>query len=485
MATTLIALAGISIDVGMAYRQKAAMQSAADAAALAACIQLPDTQTPSKCLSEARALASLNGYTDGVNGCTVTGMTAAAPASSFEVTISQPYNTLFVWLAGARTISMNVLARAKYFALSPVSIDGGMAPGQAGNIAILTMFGPWALHEYGDMYSTRYTNSGALNPTYQPNGLDFAINVPANYVALTKNAVSSVQVDIFDPNTDVESSPNQNMNQSKSKPPNVPTPFPNPPIAPGSASNDVTQYSLFKPASPSSNDLTMQTPINQFQEGSDTVDSQQWVNPAGWTFDTAATGFGTGKYRINVRTMDGSGRNGFSLRAGPPGMDWNVRSGAHPNGLALDAGTGLYRDLDGNPALSITANGRLPLAFHNSSGGNQTATISLGGLPAANIDYRVHIGKFDTDVGAVSVTYQDDGNHAQSDGTLTSGSGPGAPGTLAGNDQYAEDVLTAKVGYPGGQLRALYTAGSDDTSCWEIYFEGQQPGQPGKAHLVQ
>ena len=72
-------------------------------------------------------------------------------------------------------------------------------------------------------------------------------------------------------------------------------------------------------------------------------------------------------------------------------------------------------------------------------------------------------------------------------------SGTGCPGLLNGtgananlnNDLVLEDIMIAKAGYPGGKLSAAYTAGTDDTSCWEVFFEGQQPGSPGKAHLVE
>ena len=487
MMITLIALAGLSIDVGLAYRQKSAMQSAADAAALTACIDLPDdAASPSKCTQAARALAALNGFTHGVNGCSVTGQTSVAPnpPSCFEVVISQPYNTLFVRLVGATSITMSVLARAQYFALSPVSIDGGRAPGQTGNIAILTMFGPWALHEYGDQYSTKFTNAGGANPTYQANGLDFSVVVPSNYAAL--NGTNLVKFEIFDPNSDAAG---DNINQTKNTPPNVtiPTGSSNTPHGAGTT----TKYSLFPPTS-NANNLSTQTPINSFTEDTDSADSSQWVNPPGWTVDTSLSTNGTGKYRINVQTIDGAGRNGFSLRAGPPTFNWNSIAGlTSPNGTGAAAGMFVQPNTT-LTALDISANGRLPLAFHSTS--QQTANISLGSLPAATIDYKVHVRKFDVDIGAISVSYQDDGNHCQSNGTLTSNtSGTGCPGLLNGtgananlnNDVVLEDVMTAKAGYPGGKLTAAYTAGTDDTSCWEVFFEGQQPGSPGKAHLVE
>ena len=489
MAITLIALTGLSIDIGMAYRQKAQMQSACDAAAMAACIQLPDTATPSKCLSEAIRLAGLNGFTNGANNCSVTGAVSNSPTpNSYVVTLSQPYSTLFVGLVGAKTMSISCQSTAQYFALSPVSINGGGAPGQGDDVAILSVYGPWAQHQRGDMYSVKYLTSGALNPQYQSSGINFSVKVPSNYQHLA--GTSQVKVDIFDPKTDIEVSPDSLLNERKSvtdAPGGVPAPY--------SMGNDVTQYSLFAPP-PNANDISTQTPINSFQMGltGDTSSSTAaaaagtsnaytgWVNPANWTVDTSTNG--TGNYRVNIQSVDGAGKNDFSLRAGPPGMNWTKGQ------LALDTtadASGLWRDANGTgkPALSITANGRLPLAFHSPS--QQTANIALGTLPAATIDYKVHVGTFDLDSSFVSLYYQDSGGHVQSNGNITAagGGGQGYRNTTNGNDVYNEDVLTAKAGYPGGTLTAAYTNAADDSSCWQIYFEGSNPGSPGKARLVQ
>lgn len=477
MAITLLALAGLAIDVGLAYRHKSQMQTACDAAALAGCLQLPDTATPSKCFSEAVRLAGLNGFQNNVNGCTMTGASTNSPVpNSYRVTVSQPFNTLFVRLVGASSISVTCEASAQYFALQPVSINGGGAPGQADDIAILSIFGPYAQHQRGDMYSAKFLTSGALSPTYLPQGIDFNVNVPANYSALT-GGITQVKFEILDPKTDICAAPDDLMNERKSvtdAPGGIPAGF--------SASNDVTRYQLFKPPL-SQTDLSTQTPLNSFQEGiTGDTSAPAWVNPAGWTVDTATNG--TGNYRINIKSIDGEGKNGLSFRAGPPGLDWTKAN------LAIDttaAHTGLFRDHNGTglPALAITANGRLPLAFHASS--QQTAHISLGSLPAATIDYKVHVGSFDVDTHFVSLFYQDNGNHVQSNGTITAaaGGGTGFQNTVNANDLYHEDVLTAKAGYPGGLLQANYTNAGDDSSCWQIYFEGSQPGSPGKAHLVQ
>src|SRR5208283_153114 len=59
---------GIAVDVGMLYRAKRIMQTAADAGAIAAGFELPFGDAT----AAAKADAALNGVTDGSNGATVT-----------------------------------------------------------------------------------------------------------------------------------------------------------------------------------------------------------------------------------------------------------------------------------------------------------------------------------------------------------------------------------------------------------------------------
>lgn len=72
MLTTLTGLAALTVDIGMAYRERANEQGASDAAALAAADVLYENGSIDEAKAAARSIATSNGYTDGVNDVTVT-----------------------------------------------------------------------------------------------------------------------------------------------------------------------------------------------------------------------------------------------------------------------------------------------------------------------------------------------------------------------------------------------------------------------------
>jgi Flp pilus assembly protein TadG len=119
----LIGFIGIATDVGALFKDKRTLQTAADAAAIAGALNLNTPNSGSivdtaNIIVAARAAAAANGFTDGVNGVTVTvPATPQWPASNYngktgyvEVTITKPESTIFLALFGYPTV--NVLARA-------------------------------------------------------------------------------------------------------------------------------------------------------------------------------------------------------------------------------------------------------------------------------------------------------------------------------------------------------------------------------------
>lgn len=72
MIMALVGVAALTVDVGMAYRERANEQQASDAAALAAADVLYAHGSIDQAKTAARSIATANGYTDGVNGVTVT-----------------------------------------------------------------------------------------------------------------------------------------------------------------------------------------------------------------------------------------------------------------------------------------------------------------------------------------------------------------------------------------------------------------------------
>ena len=78
----LMGIAALSIDVGMAFREKGQQQQAADAAALAAADVLYNGGTQDAAVAAATSIATANGYTDGVHGAEVTVNIPPPPATT-------------------------------------------------------------------------------------------------------------------------------------------------------------------------------------------------------------------------------------------------------------------------------------------------------------------------------------------------------------------------------------------------------------------
>jgi hypothetical protein len=444
--TMLVGMAGLGIDVGMAYRHRAAMQLACDAAALAACVESNDANA----LAKARQLAGANGFVHGENGCQVTGARVTGSRGDYDVTIIQPYLTTFVRAVGATSINVGTTARGHYDSLAPININGGGTPGQSMGLTTLSLFGPYAWHSYGDAYSTKYLNNGQANPTYNPRGQDFLINLPANYRTLYGN---TLRVDVFDPDCgnpgDVDDGTGL-ADEIRPKNTNVATPS-------GFSTTTQTRYSLYAvPGDP--NDQTTHTLVTApVTYGENDSTSQEWVTPSGFSINLDNHP-GINTFRLNVTAISGSSENGFHLRAGPPtqAVDANGDWVSPPAALNMISSTGV-----------------LPLNFN----GTGTATFQLGALPAAaGTPYTVRITKFDIDVGATrTVTYADSIGTSFPAGTVPN----------PANDVYSTDTIAIAASYAGANFRVNYQAGGQDTSSWVMSFDGSAPGIPGKVKLVR
>jgi Flp pilus assembly protein TadG len=102
---------GLTLDVANLELAKLSMQNAADAAALGA--QVAHDREDSTYIAQGIADAGLNGYTNGVNGVTVS--ISDTPSSGdysgyndvIVATVSQPISTYFMGLAGLSTVSVS------------------------------------------------------------------------------------------------------------------------------------------------------------------------------------------------------------------------------------------------------------------------------------------------------------------------------------------------------------------------------------------
>jgi hypothetical protein len=421
----ILGLAGLTIDVGYLYRRRALAQTAADAAALAAALQLP-SQT--QALATAGEFASLNGYTNGADGATVVGTfnPDGSHPNWYRVRVSRSERLFFTQVFGFRSTRVGATAIAEYTARQPINIWGIGSYGTTGTQS-LEISGPYGYYDYGDPYSTKYIGTGTTaNSTYDPSGYNYWLNVPSNYSTI--NGTGTVNLELYDAMPGSSNDENYTGH--------------------GVSTQSTTVYSIYRP------DMTPNDYTDDIQVGTVTITPSsstttyrlKWAVPSGFSFSSATNG--TGKYRVNVRTTAGSGGNAFHMRAGPP----------RGSGVAFNPNNGTV----------LTSIGRIEQFFLSAA----TVTWELGYIPSAAAGMVCHIRKFDTDIGATSITYTD------TTGLIN------RPGVLATNGTWREDVFTIPTGYPGGTLRARYSAGRTDTSVWEMWYEGVIVGEPGKVKLV-
>ena len=183
-----------SVDFSHGKRDGTRMQRAADAAALAGAVFMPENLN-GIAFSTAKDIASKNGYTDGVNGVTVT-VTPGQQVNQLKVVITESMNNFFGKAIGVATSNIQRQAVGEY--QRPVSM--GSPVNQLGNdptVANLThgstrypdfwtnVFGPSSQKDKGDAIQSTICTSGTdncsgSNTDYDPNGYFYAIDVQAS-----------------------------------------------------------------------------------------------------------------------------------------------------------------------------------------------------------------------------------------------------------------------------------------------------------------
>jgi hypothetical protein len=472
----------LAVDAGRAYMMKAQLQKAADAAALAGAQELPDVAAAR---TKVLDYVQRQGFSVGTDGVSVV-FTQSANWVKVELSVKQFYLFAPVLGEGHDWTTLRVSAKAEARSSVPLSIAGTGQYGQKDADVTLSVFGPFGRHSYGDGLSTRYLNNGSDNPTYEPGGYDFLIYFPPSYAAQT----TAVRVEIFDPETynkaygtvstqSVASSEQDDfkaaagtpyvqgsywtkdskgvlkdaiksyrIDEIRGQPGGWASSHPK-----ATKAATTTEYKLYRP-----NSLPGDAPMASAVYGDNTATDMQWITPAGFQFNISPGGPNlSGYYRLNVKTTDGSSENGFNLRAGPA------------------AGT-----FDPNNGTSIVAENAIPLNFTVGT----TMTVELGYIPAKAAGATVHVNKFDTDVGAKSITYYYTYPCAGAPSTqCTSAQTWG--GTLTNDDTWVEDTFTIPSNYMGGTWWARYAAGLQDTSVWYMWYEGKVDGLPGFLRLIE
>ncbi|MEQ8842504.1 MAG: Tad domain-containing protein [Acidimicrobiales bacterium] len=192
----LMGFAGFAIDVGAWYSRASSLQRAADAASLAGVVWQPDfTQAQ----AEARAAASRNGFTHGVDGVTVEVFNTGTNQLSVRITDTDAdlyFAGLFV-----DNVSIGRLSTSEYVKSVPMGspenfLGNDPIEGDSPNLWLAT-FGPQTTKQSGDRYHTEVCGSsifcsGNVNDEYAPDGYYFTVSVDAVQAA-------PLNFEMFDP----------------------------------------------------------------------------------------------------------------------------------------------------------------------------------------------------------------------------------------------------------------------------------------------
>ncbi len=108
----LTGITAIVVDVSWYWANTLRVQRAADAAALAGVVWLPGA--PGSAYATAATTATQNGYTDGVNGVSITSVKDPSNNRRLWVTISAPVNTFFMKIFGIQSIQATRQSKAEY-----------------------------------------------------------------------------------------------------------------------------------------------------------------------------------------------------------------------------------------------------------------------------------------------------------------------------------------------------------------------------------
>lgn len=202
----MLGFAGFAVDFASWSYEGQQQQKAADAAALAGAVYMPDN--PSLAYSVARQVATANGYTDGANGGAIhVNVAPGSRSSQLKVTISNDVQTIFARAVGVTHKIVSRTATAEY--TKPVAM--GSPSAQFGNDPYSNRSAPdprypgfWANiagrsspKENGDAYqagtcSSADNCSGGHNTDYDSSGYYYTVRVGPG-------APGSMTIQAFDP----------------------------------------------------------------------------------------------------------------------------------------------------------------------------------------------------------------------------------------------------------------------------------------------
>lgn len=451
----LMAIAALGVDVGVWYLQGQRNQRAADAAALAGVVLLPD-----EVAAEAAAIEAtrLNGLDPGVDS-TVTA--TAVGSGQLKVSVSTKsllsFSNLFI---DEFAVTRSAIAEYK----PPVAM--GSPQNQLGDPALwLAVSGRCSVRENGDLRLARHMNgypggayppgncTGTTNPDYDANGYLFAVEVPPT-------ASGAIHIEAYDATLSGSSTPDLFF-------------------APNAQFNTV--FTLFDNGG-TPFDLAGQPVLSSTTVGT----SNSWYEGQ-WRTVGRIDVPSPGTYYLRVHTTGGGaqshGSNGFALRARTGSSFTSCSTLSDPNCIQVAAVTGL------------------PL-YASLSGGS--STFYLAEIDGTEAGKQLQIELFDVGEGADSIEVLDpNGDPVTFDWSIDCGSG-GMPirgcsgsgtaldvsgsdtkvsGNTLGDSRFNDRVVTIQVDLPtdyatryaGRWWQIRYTFGAadiTDRTTWSIQVLG-------------
>jgi hypothetical protein len=440
--TVFLGIAAIVVDLGYAYTRRGEAQKAADSAAMAGVSELATGQTQAE--TKAREYATTYGYTQGTKGAFVE--VSFPKPTQCKVRLGKPEPIFFAGALGFTP--RNVVASAVATYTSPASLifknDGNLDS----IYAAFESVGPYGWgpkppppaksggQSRGDRYSIQYCNDGVTpNPAYDPNGLQFALDVPGSYTS------GQLAVEIFDPDSK-GSYDEEQTGPSMSKSPS------------GNRLNK-TDYSVIY----TDPDTGLESVVTNVIY--DPASSDYMRNNGKWAQDLIVDLASNPQYKapgvlkLRVKSLDGSSENGFYVRTGPP----------HDPNMTDAAWAAAYGPNSGNNGSGFSAIGHVALNFFKAG----TARIDLGYVPASVAGSPITITRYDLEHGGKTILYKTD--------TASAGlSGNQQAGTTTGDGVELSDSITLPAGYTGGNWWVEYSAGKYDSSSWDISYPGSKQG---------
>ena len=201
MMTVLLGMGALGIDIAHLQQVKADAQKAADAAALAGAVYLPENGTTGA--AQARAIAAKNGFTD----VPVAQGDSSRP-SQMNVKVSKTVDNFLAGVLGIGQSTVTASASAEY--LKPVAMGSpanqyGNDPDSAGAPASQTYPNLWgnvasgnSPKANGDAYQAGIT-SGSCNADNCPGGVNKDYDTNGYYYTVHFNTAGTYNLQVFDP----------------------------------------------------------------------------------------------------------------------------------------------------------------------------------------------------------------------------------------------------------------------------------------------